>query len=159
MEATRRGQPIGLGRIDRRRVEATSDADIRRHMIEDGLDPDNPLVGFRPVVSAATIRARVGMSQASFARALRIPLATLRNWEQERTPPDPAARALLTLVAADPAGALEVLSQRSERGSASPLGTTGRKRRHSGSAGGQAVEPAPLPQEPRSGRGTRSVKS
>jgi hypothetical protein len=35
-----------------------------------------------------------------FARALRIPLATLRNWEQGRVRPDPAARSLLTIVAA-----------------------------------------------------------
>lgn len=41
------------------------------------------------------IRSQSGMSQTEFAAALTIPVATLRNWEQGRVPPDPAARALL----------------------------------------------------------------
>ncbi len=45
------------------------------------------------------------MSQAQFAEALRIPLATLRNWEQGRVKPDPAARSLL-IVARSPEAAL-----------------------------------------------------
>lgn len=67
--------------------------------------------GFVPIVSPATIRARVGLSQDRFAKALRVPLATLRNWEQGRTPPDPAAQSLLALVADDPERAFRVLSR------------------------------------------------
>jgi putative transcriptional regulator len=50
------------------------------------------------------------MTQAGFARALRIPLATLRNWEQGRVLPDPAARSLLTLVARNPKAAFKALA-------------------------------------------------
>jgi putative transcriptional regulator len=50
------------------------------------------------------------MTQAEFARALRIPLATLRNWEQGRVLPDPAACSLLTLVARNPKAAFKTLA-------------------------------------------------
>ena len=111
MEATRRGRPLGPGRINHQKVEATSEADTRRHMVEDGFDPDNPLQGLRPTIAPASIRARLGMSQAVFAKALRVPLATLQNWEQGRTIPDPAARSLLVLVNRDPERAFKVLAE------------------------------------------------
>jgi transcriptional regulator with XRE-family HTH domain len=49
-------------------------------------------------------------TQEEFAKALRIPLPTLRNWEQGRVLPDPAARSLLTIVAKNPKAALKALS-------------------------------------------------
>ena len=105
-----RGRTLGRGRVDRGKVEATTEDETRRHMVEDGLDPDNPLRGMRALVSVAALRHRVGMSQDKFATALRIPAATLRNWEQGRTLPDPAAQALLALVADDPERAFKVLA-------------------------------------------------
>jgi putative transcriptional regulator len=45
------------------------------------------------------------MTQTEFAKALRILLATLRNWEQGRVLPDPAARSLLAIVASNPRAA------------------------------------------------------
>jgi putative transcriptional regulator len=56
------------------------------------------------------LRKQLGMTQDAFARALRIPLATLRNWEQGRVLPDPAARSLLTIVAKNPKAALRALA-------------------------------------------------
>ena len=109
MEAMR-GRTLGRGRVDRAKVEATTEEDTRRHMVEDGLDPDNPLAGFRRVVPIASIRARTGLSQDKFARALGIPPATLRNWEQGRTQPDPVALSFFALVADDPERAFKVLS-------------------------------------------------
>jgi putative transcriptional regulator len=50
------------------------------------------------------------MTQEQFARALRIPVATLRNWEQGRNAVDPAARSLLILVAHDPESVLSTLA-------------------------------------------------
>jgi putative transcriptional regulator len=38
-------------------------------------------------------------------------LRTLQNWEQQRTRPTGAARALLKIVASDPKAALEALHQ------------------------------------------------
>ena len=109
MAATRRGRPVGAGRVDRAKVAATTDDDIRRHMAEDGFDPDNPLEGFRPIVPVATLRRRLDLSQESFAEALRIPVKTLRNWEQGRTQPDPVVLSFFALVADDPARAFRVL--------------------------------------------------
>jgi putative transcriptional regulator len=42
------------------------------------------------------------MTQAQFSAAFRVPLSTLRDWEQGRTRPDAPARALLTAIASDP---------------------------------------------------------
>jgi len=106
LEHIRRVKP----RIDRAKIDATSEADIRRHMIEDGQDPSSPLTGFAPVIPPQMLRKHLGMTQAAFARALRIPLATLRNWEQGRVSPDPAARSLLTIVARNPKAALKALA-------------------------------------------------
>ena len=86
--------------IDRARIEATTDADILGHQVEDGEVTE---------ADVKTIRMSLNMTQERFARAIRVPLATLRNWEQGRTPPDPAARALLTIVAKEPEAALRAL--------------------------------------------------
>ncbi len=67
-------------------------------MIEDGEDPDVPLGAFELVVPAKLVREKLGLSQEAFARALRIPVGTIRNWEQNRVMPDPAARALLAIL-------------------------------------------------------------
>jgi len=106
LEHIRRVKP----RIDRDKIDATSEADIRRHMIEDGQDTSASLMGFAPVIPPQVLRKRLGMTQAAFARALRIPLSTLRNWEQGRVLPDPAARSLLAIVARNPKAALKALA-------------------------------------------------
>jgi putative transcriptional regulator len=105
-EAIRRMRP----EVNRAKMEATSEADIRRHMREDEQD-DSDLTGFASVVPPQLLRKRLGMTQAEFAKALRIPKATLRNWEQGRVIPDPAARSLLTIVANNPKAALEALAR------------------------------------------------
>jgi len=50
----------------------TTEEDIRRHMIEDGEDPDAPLPPFQPPPDAKAIRAKLGMSQVAFAALLGI---------------------------------------------------------------------------------------
>ncbi|MBI2718139.1 MAG: helix-turn-helix domain-containing protein [Rhizobiales bacterium] len=97
-------------KIDGAKVKATTEKDVRRHMIEDGEDPAAEYrleTSFTP----RAIRARLGMTQEQFARAIGIPVATLRNWEQGRHAIDPAARSLLILVARDPNGTLAVLAE------------------------------------------------
>ncbi|HEY1630601.1 MAG TPA: helix-turn-helix domain-containing protein [Rhizomicrobium sp.] len=99
--------------IDWKRVNATTEEDIRRHMIEDGEDP-----GFGPtledIFTPQVIRKRLKMTQEEFAHALRIPVATLRNWEQGRNAVDPAARSLLMVVAKNPELVLPVLAPAAE---------------------------------------------
>jgi putative transcriptional regulator len=96
-------------RIDRAKIDTTTEADIRRHMIEDGQE-ESDLSGFAPVIPPLVLRKRLGMTQTEFARALRIPVSTLRNWEQGRVLPDPAARSLLAIVASNPKAALKALA-------------------------------------------------
>ncbi len=94
--------------MDRAKVAATTEADIRRQMIEDGEDPSAPL-RMQDVISPAEIRKRLGMSQPEFAGTLGIPVATLRNWEQSRVIMDPATIALMRILAHEPKAALRAL--------------------------------------------------
>jgi putative transcriptional regulator len=57
------------------------------------------------------IREAAKISQAQFAKLIGVNLRTLQNWEQQRTRPTGAARALLKIVASDPKAALEALHQ------------------------------------------------
>jgi len=51
---------------------------------------------------AKRIRWALHMSQIEFAKTFRIPLGTLRDWEQHRRDPDQAARAYLEVIAQEP---------------------------------------------------------
>ena len=99
-----------VGRANRRKLRTTTEADIRRHEVEDGLKAGVDLPAASMVVSPVVVRAKFKMTQAAFARTLQIPLATLRNWEQQRTLPDPAARTLFTLLYRSPS-AIKVLTK------------------------------------------------
>ncbi len=44
---------------DAAKIAATTEADIRRHQIEDGQDPDAPLTPFRPMPNVWALRARL----------------------------------------------------------------------------------------------------
>ena len=55
------------------------------------------------------IRAALGLSQQAFASACRIPLATLKGWEQGRRQPDATASAYLSVIALLPREARDVL--------------------------------------------------
>jgi putative transcriptional regulator len=95
-------------RMDHAKVKATTETDIRRQMVEDGEDPAAPL---RPqdIISPADIRKRMGLTQPEFAETLGIPVATLRNWEQNRVVMDPATIALMRILAHEPKAALRAL--------------------------------------------------
>jgi putative transcriptional regulator len=54
------------------------------------------------VPDVRAIRRRLRMSQQEFARVYRIPLATLKNWEQGRRQPDAPAAAYLQVIAKRP---------------------------------------------------------
>jgi putative transcriptional regulator len=55
------------------------------------------------------IREELGLSQQDFASAYRIPLATLKGWEQGRRQPDATAAAYLSVIARLPQQARDVL--------------------------------------------------
>jgi putative transcriptional regulator len=55
------------------------------------------------------IRILMRLSQEEFAAKFRIPLGTLRDWEQGRKEPDAAARAYLKVIARNPSVVAEAL--------------------------------------------------
>lgn len=61
------------------------------------------------VADARAIREQLGMSQQAFAKAYRIPLATLKGWEQGRRHPDATASAYLNVIARLPDAARTAL--------------------------------------------------
>ena len=67
------------GAWDAAKIAATTEADTRPHMVEDGEDPDAVVPDGVLGVLPATIRQRLGMTQAQFAATLGVPVATLRN--------------------------------------------------------------------------------
>src|SRR5260370_18037904 len=71
-------------------------------------DPDNPPLTperqarLRPVPQVKVMRRALHLTQEEFAARFRIPLGTLRDWEQGKSEPDQAARAYLAVIAPDP---------------------------------------------------------
>ena len=96
---------------DRAKIKATTEQEIRQHMIEDGEDPDAELRE-EDIISPWYIRKRLGMSQRQFADTLGIPVATLQNWEQNRVMMEPATIALMRILAHEPKAALRALRRR-----------------------------------------------
>ena len=58
---------------------------------------------------AKIIRRALGLTQQEFAKRFRIPLGTLRDWEQGRATPDRPTQAYLTVIARSPEGVQRVL--------------------------------------------------
>jgi putative transcriptional regulator len=96
---------------NRAKIEATTEDDIRRQMIEDRENP-NEEVSERDIISPWYIRKGLGMSQREFANTLGVPVATLRNWEQNRVAMEPATIALMRILAREPEAALRALRRR-----------------------------------------------
>ena len=71
-------------------------------------DPDNPPLTperekrLKRVPQVKVMRRALHLTQEEFARRFRIPLGTLRDWEQGKSHPDQAARAYLTVIARNP---------------------------------------------------------
>ena len=55
------------------------------------------------------VRQALGLSQEEFAERFKIPVGTLRDWEQGRVRPDQAARAYLMVIARNPKAVWEAL--------------------------------------------------
>jgi putative transcriptional regulator len=98
-------------KVDRAKIAATTEEDIRRYQIEDGENPDAAVPPFQWVPNVRAIRTRLAMTQEVFARAIGVPVATVRNWEQSRTRMDPAVRSVLRVVEREPEAALRALAE------------------------------------------------
>jgi putative transcriptional regulator len=85
-----------------RHAAAVGDADARPLSEAD-------LKRMKRTPQAKIIRRALGLSQEDFADRYRIPLGTLRDWEQGRAVPDQAAKAYLTVIARAPEVVREAL--------------------------------------------------
>jgi putative transcriptional regulator len=100
------------GKFDWRRFDGLSDDEVRAAALDDpDAQPlsDTALARMKPVPRARTLRRALGLTQEEFAARYRIPLGTLRDWEQGRSEPDQPARAYLTVIARDPEGVRRAL--------------------------------------------------
>ena len=61
-------------------------------------------------IDVRSVRERTGLSQRDFARRYGLAFTTVQNWEQKRSRPDAAGRALLRIIAADPVQAAALLA-------------------------------------------------
>jgi putative transcriptional regulator len=106
------GDPLPEDGTDWEAVAAMTDDDIHAAALADPdaqpLPPDGK--GLRHLVNVRKLR--LGMTQDAFSAAYRIPVGTLRDWEQRRKNPDATARAYLELIDADPAGVAATLAAR-----------------------------------------------
>jgi putative transcriptional regulator len=73
--------------------------------------PVHETPGLIPVVNTKKLRDRLGLTQEEFAAKYRIPIGTLRDWEQGRKFPDAPARAYLTIIARDPHAVATLLGE------------------------------------------------
>lgn len=86
-----------LNAVDWGAVDAVTDSDIERQIAADtDVAPE-----ILPV-DVKAIRSATGLSQGVFAARYRIPVGTLRDWEQGRKQPDTTARAYLHVIARNP---------------------------------------------------------
>jgi putative transcriptional regulator len=98
---------VGRRAIKRRPPEARTDDEIERGARDDADNP--PLTKARlskltRVPRIKTLRRALSLTQQEFAARYRIPVGTLRDWEQGRSEPDQPARAYLLVIARDPEG-------------------------------------------------------
>jgi len=91
-------------------VAALTDEEIHAGALSDpdaqplplGTDEEMAKLGLIHIPNVKKLRERLGLTQEAFAAAYRIPIGTLRDWEQSRKRPDAPARAYLTVIARNP---------------------------------------------------------
>lgn len=95
-------------------LEAMNDEEITARARSDPDSPpreDFPPDRLKRVPQVKVVRRALGLTQEQFATRFRIPLGTLRDWEQGKTEPDHPARAYLTVIARNPKAVIEALDE------------------------------------------------
>jgi putative transcriptional regulator len=107
------GDPLRDTGTDWARVAAMTEREIHAAALS---DPDaqplpRDMKGFTRIPNVKKLREKLGLTQEEFGTTYRIPLGTLRDWEQRRKFPDAPARALLLLIEKDPEGVAALLKE------------------------------------------------
>lgn len=100
-----RPDTLPKGRVDRRKLDATTEAELAVQQAEDDAEAMQDAARF-----VRRVRRRLGLTQQEFARRIDVPLDTIRNWEQGKRHPTGAARALLKVLDRVPKAALSALN-------------------------------------------------
>ena len=74
------------------------------------LQPETYKIHIPESIDVKAIREKMGLSQSSFANRFGLSVYALRNWEQGKRQPDPAARAYLKVIENVPDVVTRVLS-------------------------------------------------
>ncbi len=96
-----------LRRMSPEAIEAAARADPEAQPLTVG-----DLRRMRRTPQAKIIRRALGLTQQEFAVRYRIPLGTLRDWEQGRAQPDRPTQAYLKIIACEPERVERLLNQR-----------------------------------------------
>lgn len=94
-----------LGRIDSKRVDATTEAELVAQKVADDVQARQDAARF-----ARRVRKRLGLSQTEFSVRIEVSVDTIRNWEQGKRCPDGAAKSLLKILDKAPEAALTALN-------------------------------------------------
>ena len=97
-------QQMPAGRVNMRKLEGTSEADLKTQQKIDEAAAANDAALF-----AQRVRKRLGLTQLEFSRRIDVSLETIRNWEQGKRSPTGAARALLRVLDKAPEASLMAL--------------------------------------------------
>ena len=108
------GETPPCGETDWARVNVMTEEEVLTAARSDPdaqpLDPE-ALEKMRRISPVKALRQRLGMTQAEFAEAFRLPVSTQRDWEQRRSTPDAPARALLRAIEREPETMRRLLSR------------------------------------------------
>jgi putative transcriptional regulator len=113
------GDPLIETGTDWAAVDALTDEQLHAAALSDpdsqpiplGSDEEMAKLGLIRIPNVKRLRESLGMTQESFARAYRIPVGTLRDWEQGRKRPDAPARAYLMIIARNPKVVADLLGE------------------------------------------------
>ena len=100
-----------LNALTEEQIHAAAQADPEAQPIPLGSDEELAKQGLIHVVNVKKLRERLGLTQEAFAATYRIPVGTLRDWEQRRKLPDAPARAYLTVIASNPEAVAGMLGE------------------------------------------------
>jgi len=99
-------------RHDWRRFDAMTEAERHAAALRDPdaqpLTPED-MKHMKRTPQVRVIRRALRLSQEEFSARFRIPIGTLRDWEQGRKDPDAAARAYLMVIGRNPSAVTEAL--------------------------------------------------
>jgi putative transcriptional regulator len=100
-----------VGALTDEAIHAAALSDPDAQPLARGTDEEMAKHGLIRIPNVKKLRESLGMTQEAFAAAYRIPVGTLRDWEQGRKRPDAPARAYLMVIARNPRAVASMLGE------------------------------------------------